>query len=135
MFREGRPVFLPYVDRSKGINGIRRWEQAFRIYAAIYSQANPQRSAEIWQYVFTINTAAATYSWSNVAEYDFAFCQMMARNPKCSWSKIYNQMWNICLTDTNQNRVNLIIDHRIQDTKMGAVQPQVRVLNLDQIQL
>ena len=34
-----------------------------------------------------------------MAEYDFAFRQMMSKNPKRSWCKIYNQMWNICLTD------------------------------------
>ena len=43
------------------------------------------RSAEIWQYVFTINHAASTYSWANVAEYDFAFRQMMGKNPLRSW--------------------------------------------------
>ena len=99
IFREGRPVIVPHVDKSRCITGIRRWEQAFRVYAAIYSQANPQRSAEIWQYVFVINTAAASYLWSNVAEYDFAFRQMMSMNPRRSWSKTYNQMWNLCLTD------------------------------------
>ena len=101
VFREGKPVFLPYVDKGKIINGVRRWEQAFRIYAAIYSQANTQRSAEIWQYVFIINTAASSYAWNNVAEYDFAFRHMMAKNPKRSWSKVYTQMWNIYLTEPN----------------------------------
>ena len=103
VFWEGKPVFLPYTDKNKVINGVRRWEQAFRVYVAIYSQANPSRSAEIWQYVF-INTAAASYAWNNVAEYDFAFRQMMAKNPKRSWSKIYTQMWNICLTEVNNKQ-------------------------------
>ena len=108
VFREGRPVFLAYVDKNKTINGVRKWEQAFRVYAAIYSQANPHRSAEIWQYVFTINSAAAAYAWNNVAEYDFALRQMMGKNPKRSWSKIYTQMWNLCLTEANpkQNQFN-----------------------------
>ena len=104
IFREGRPVIVPHVDKSRVITGIRRWEQAFRIYAAVYSQANPDRSAEIWQYVFIINTAATSYSWSNVAEYDFAFRQMIAVNPNRSWSKVYDQMWNVCLTDHLPNK-------------------------------
>ena len=100
IFREGRPVIVPHVDRSRIISGIHKWEQAFRVYAAIYSQANPSRSAEIWQYIFVINQAATAYTWNNVAEYDFAFRQMMSKNPLRSWAKIYAQMWNMCLTDS-----------------------------------
>ena len=106
IFKERRPVFVLHVDRNRTVNGIRKWEQAFRVYAAIFSQANPHRSAEIWQYVFTINSAASSYSWNNVAEYDYAFRQMMGRNPKRSWSKIYTQMWNISLTDPVHFRNN-----------------------------
>ena len=82
IFREGKPVIVPHIDRSRLITGIRKWEQAFRIYAAIYSKANPSRSAEIWQYVFVINTAAASHPWFQVADYDFAFRQTMGSNPK-----------------------------------------------------
>ena len=82
VFRKGRPVFITHTNKNRMVSGLRKWEQAFRVYATIYSQANPDRAAEIWQYVFTINTAAASYSWQNVAEYDFAFRQMMSKNPK-----------------------------------------------------
>ena len=92
VFKEGKPLFIPHIDKSRSITGVRKWEQAFHIYAAIYSKANPERSAEIWQYVFMINHAASVYMWSNVAEYDFAFRQLMAKNPRRSWSKIYVQM-------------------------------------------
>ena len=104
VFRDGRLVFVPHVDKNRIVNRVHKWEQAFRVYAAIYSQANPDRSAEIWQYVFTINTAAASYAWTNVAEYDFTFRQMMSKNPKWSWSKIYTQMWNLCLTESLHSR-------------------------------
>ena len=50
-------------DRENKIGGIRHWDQAFRIYAAIFCKANPTRSAEIWQYIHVINTAAASYAW------------------------------------------------------------------------
>ena len=49
-----------------------------------------------------INSAANAYVWSNVAEYDFAFRQMLACNPRRNWAKIYTQMWNICMTETIQ---------------------------------
>ena len=41
--RQGRTYFTPAEDNNK-ITGIRKWEQAFRVYATIYSEANPVRS-------------------------------------------------------------------------------------------
>ena len=114
VFRDSQPVIVPHIDRSQTISGVRKWEQAFRIYTAIYSEANPSRSAEIWQYMFVINHAASTYTWSNVAEYDFAFRQLMAKNPMRSWSKIYVQMWNMCLTEVIK-RNNFSFSHRNQN--------------------
>ena len=81
------------------INSIRRWEQAFRVYCAIYCEANPDRAAEIWQYVHVINTAAQSYTWENVSFYDVTFRQLMHKKPHRSWAKIYTQMWNLSLTD------------------------------------
>ena len=100
IFKEGHPVFVQHTEKDRKILGVREWEQAFRIYATIYCQHNPHSAPEIWQYVYVINQAAASYAWSNVAEYDFAFRQMMAANPKRSWSKVYHQMWTICMTDS-----------------------------------
>ena len=99
VYRDGHSFFVPSAASEVKINGIRRWEQAFRIYAAIYSQANPLRAAEIWQYVHIINTAASAYVWDNVANYDFTFRQLMSTYPQRSWAKIYNQMWNIAMRD------------------------------------
>ena len=81
------------------MNWYRRWEQAFRVYAAVFSEINPSHSAEIWQYVHIINTAATTYSWENVAFYDVTFRQLMEKKPHRSLAKIYTQMCNIALTD------------------------------------
>ena len=96
---EGETYLAPASDRDIKINGICRWEQAFRVYAMIYCQANPTRSAEIWQYVHVINSAAAFYVWDNVAEYDSVFRQLMAQNPQRSWAKICTQMWNLALCE------------------------------------
>ena len=63
----GGETFIMPVEQDLKITNVRRWEQAFRIYAAIYSQANPHRAAEIWQYVYVINSAATSYIWENVA--------------------------------------------------------------------
>ena len=106
--RDGHTFLAPVQDREVKINGIRKWEQAFRVYAAIFCKANPARAAEIWQYVHTINTAAASYSWDNVAYYDYTFRQMMSQNTKRSWAKIFNQLWNLAMCNPIQRGNNVV---------------------------
>ena len=97
---EGGGTYLaPVADRVNRISGYRKWEQAFRVYATIFCGANPHRSKEIWQYVSVINTAATSYIWENVYEYDVTFRHLMAFNPARSWAVTYNQMWNLCMKD------------------------------------
>ena len=96
---KGGETFIMPAEKENKITNIRKWEQAFRIYAAIYSSANPHRSADIWQYMFVINSAATAYAWDNVATYDSTFRQLMACNPSRSWANIYLQMWNLTMRD------------------------------------
>ena len=96
---EGATYFVPASERDRKINSVRRWEQAFRVYAAIYCRTNPHRAAEIWQYVYVINLAATSYTWENVASYDFTFRQLMAEYPDRSWALICNQMWNLAMRE------------------------------------
>ena len=96
---EGGTFLAPVADRLNKISNFRRWEQAFRVYATIYCGANPNRSREIWQYVSVINTAASSFIWDNVYEYDVIFRHLMAFNPARSWAVTYGQMWNICMKD------------------------------------
>ena len=86
-------------SREKRITHIRRWEQAFHVYASIYCCANPLRTTEIWQYIYVINSAATAYTWDNVSRYDYMFRQLMAFNPKRNWGIIYNHMWNLAMTE------------------------------------
>ena len=94
----GQQYLTPQVS-EKRINGIRKWDQAFRIYATIYSEANPSRASEVLQYIQIIHTAAGSYSWDNVAYYDTIFRHLMAEKPWRSWSKTYSQGWNLALKD------------------------------------
>ena len=98
--------FIPSESGHK-ITNVRRWEQAFRVYAAVYSNDNPSRSAEIWQYVYVVNTAAASYIWENVSYYDYTFRQLMHKYSNRSLAKVYNQLWNLAMKDpiqhSNQN--------------------------------
>ena len=96
--REGSTFFVA-AGRYDKISGIKKWEQAFRIYAAIYSKANPHRSAEIWQYVEVIHLAASAYAWENVASYDNIFRHLMSQYPDRSWAKTYTQMWHLSMRD------------------------------------
>ena len=86
-------------ERETKISNIRKWEQAFRVFAAIYCQANLTRSVEIWQYVHTINSAAVSFDWENVYYYDITFRQMMAERPTRSWAKTYSQLWHAAMCD------------------------------------
>ena len=108
VFRDGGTYLAPANNRDNKINGIRKWDQAFRVYAIIYCGAHPERAKEIWQYVEIIHTAANSFLWENVASYDYTFRQLMAFNPARSWATTYNQMWNICMKDplngNNKNR-------------------------------
>ena len=92
-------TFLAPATKQNKITGVRKWEQAFRVYASIYCAANPHRSKEIWQYISIINTAAASYFWDNVSNYDITFRHLMAFNPSRSWAVTYNQMWNLSMKD------------------------------------
>ena len=96
---DGATYLAPVTNKDSKITGVRKWEQAFRIYATIYCGANPNRSKEIWQYMSVINSAASAYSWDNVASYDYTFRHLMEFNPCRSWAITYNQMWNLCMRD------------------------------------
>ena len=97
--KDGVTYFAPTFERESKISNVRRWDQAFRVYAAIYSKANQLQASEIWQYVHIIHSAASTYQWSNVAEYDYTFRQLMSAYPQRSWAKTYLQGWNLIMKD------------------------------------
>ena len=86
---------------SNRINTLKKWDQAFRVFAAIYTQANPSRASEIWQYVYVIHTAAASNPWENVSFYDITFRELMASKPWRNWGKTYNQGWNMAFNNNN----------------------------------
>ena len=104
--RDSLTFITPVQDRDHKINGIRHWEQAFRVYAAIYCNANPERSGEIWQYIYAINSAASSFQWDNVSQYDMTFRQMMSERPNRSWAKTYMQLWQLTLRDPIQKNSN-----------------------------
>ena len=119
---EGFPIWEPCEDKECKITGIYKWDQAFRAYATIYSQDNPTRASEIWQYIESIHNAAKVYSWENVANYDYCFRQLMHDNPDRSWAKPYLQMWTTTLCEPNNRNHNYNNNNgRSEDKKNGGV--------------
>ena len=86
---------------TEKINSVQRWDKAFRIYASIYTRAQPHRSAEIWQYIDSIHRAARTFPWHNVANYDFLFRHLMQEYPDRKWGKTYTQKYTELLCEGN----------------------------------
>ena len=126
----GTSYILPSINQKENkITNIRRWEQGLRVYAAIYSEINPHRAEEIWQYVHIINSAAQSFVWENVAYYDYTFRQLMERKPVRSWAKIYTQIWNLAMRDPINLTLLLIIiiiitiklKVAIKDMETGAI--------------
>ena len=101
------------VAKARKINSIRKWDQAFCVYAAIYTHANPERVSEIWQYVYVIHTAAAANHWDNVYYYDINLRQLMASKPWRSWGKTYTQGWNMAF---NNNTMQYSYGNRAPST-------------------
>ena len=113
--RNGETFVAPSAKQANKITGLRKWDQAFCIYAAIFSKAQPSRAAEIWQYVHVIHTAASSFVWSNVNQYDLTLRHLMAHYPSCSWAKTYTQGWHLAMTDPlgthSQGVICCLADH------------------------
>ena len=98
IMKDGHVFWMLVSDHTK-INGFGRWEQAFRIFSNIYSQAHPHRSSELLQYSHLIHTASLTYIWDNMYCYDVDFHLHMAMFPSQSWAIILQQAWSLHLKD------------------------------------
>ena len=119
--KDGKTYFVPCAEKeSAKISGVRGWEKAFRVYAAIYTRFNPHRGAEIYQYVHSINLAAASYSWDNVAYYDFQFRKIMSDNPQRSWAKVHTQLWSLAMRDAKPTDKSSTARNTNNNAKRGS---------------
>ena len=120
LIAQGTNSYLdPPMPKAGKINSVRKWDQAFRVYAAIYTHANPSRSSEIWQYVYVIHTAAAANPWDNVYYYDINFRKLMASKPWRSWGKTYTQGWNMAFNNSQTNFLSASNAHGYQSSNSG----------------
>lgn len=71
------------------VNSISRWDQAFRVYAAIYLEANPRKVQELAEYTQNIHKWSMTYPWQRVYNYDILFRQLVEKKPTRPWDVIH----------------------------------------------
>ena len=86
------------------ISNYSRWEQAFRVFSDIYTQAYPSRASELIQYNHTIHTASQSYIWDNVYLYDMEVRKHMQLHPSRNWGVILNMAWTLCIKDRHYNQ-------------------------------
>ena len=98
VFKGGQQYYVPVANNS-GITSYLKWEQAFRVFTSIYIKAFPQRAGELVQYNHLIHTAAQTYSWENVYNYDKDFRLHLSIFPNRSWSITLQHTWNVHMKD------------------------------------
>ena len=96
--KDGEEYLIRTKNSAEKVNSIRKWDQAFRTYAAIYCQKHPTRAVEMLQYADVINQAALKFNWESVSKYDYVFRQLMAKKPFRSWAKTYTQGWTLILS-------------------------------------
>ena len=98
--KEGRSYFVPTIEKeTQEINNYKTWQKAFWVFSGRYTQTNPGRVNQLYQYVGTIASAAETYVWDNVYAYDQIFRQLMTEHPSRSWDVLYTHGWNLLLRD------------------------------------
>ena len=97
--RGGVTGSAPAPDRMSSINSYSKWEQAFRVFSDIYTEAYPGRSTELIQYNHVIHSASVTFAWDNVYTYDREFRKHMYTHPSRNWGVILNMAYTMYIKD------------------------------------
>ena len=79
------------------VNRLKCQEQAFEVYASIYTRSNPDRAPEVFQYIFTIKEVSNTFLLDNVYHYDTSFRTLMEQALSRKWNVILQQVWSLYL--------------------------------------
>ena len=99
--RNGMSFWMPVADRGgMVISNFSKWEQAFCVFANVYTHFYPDKAGDLIQYNHIIHTAAQTFVWDNVYCYDREFHIHLSRHhPHRSWSIILQQAWSMYLKE------------------------------------
>ena len=102
--RAGRAYYEPVADKEViAITSFGKWEQAFRVFSSIFTEAYPRKIKELLQYVHIIHTTSLSYVWDNVYAYDMDFRMHMSRHPQHNWGIILNLAWQTRLKEKLNN--------------------------------
>ena len=85
IMKNGRTFWTPASSDNVAINNYGKWEQAFRVFSNIYTQAHPGKSTELIQYNHIIHSIATSYIWENVYAYDKEFRMHLSRHQERNW--------------------------------------------------
>ena len=99
MIVKGGKTYWSPVSEAVTISNFFKWEQAFRVFANIYTKSHPHRSSELIEYNHIIHNISTAYVWDNVYTYDKDFRIHMGKNPSWSWAIILQQAWAMRLRD------------------------------------
>ena len=125
----GMSFWVPVADREHAgaISGFGKWEQAFRVFSNIYNTKFPERVTELIQYNHIIHTAAQTYVWENVYQYDKEFRLHISHHPQRSWSIILQQAWDLKLKEklTHNNWETQGVDKKSRNLVKGSTKANV----------
>ena len=90
--KNGKMYFLLASENEPiKINNCKKWEEAFGIYASIFTKTNPHHT--IFQHIDNIKGATKDFTWESIAEYDDKFRELMGTFPLRNWGIIYSQAW------------------------------------------
>lgn len=78
------------------VPSIEKWTDAFLVYASIYMSAHPNKSIELFHYMYLIREAAARQKGFAWRSYDEQFRIRQGTFP-ASWSAINNDLWWRCM--------------------------------------
>lgn len=94
--KDGISCFVPAdKDNYKEIASYKQWEVAFKVFMGIYITKWPEHSNELLQYSHIIQTAALTYPWESVYNYDIAFRDIKTDHSDRMWSMICQHTWSL----------------------------------------
>ena len=101
--RGGQAWWEEIGDRVQTVGNYKRWEQAFRVYADVYTSVHIGRGSELIQYNHVIHSLSPSFTGDNVYAYDCEFRRHMSRNPRRNWGIILQHAYTMLIKDRLTN--------------------------------
>ena len=89
----GKLVAETKLAKTKAINNIEAWTDAFISYSQVLIERHPHKASELFSYIAIIRSAASQCSIEKWYTYDQQFRLRVARDHTKSWGCIDSQLW------------------------------------------